>query len=73
MKLYRCKHYEIKEELEDIDLQIEKLKKNGMSILLVEHRIKNVFEIADKVIGLKLGKTYNKKFLTIEQTNEVMV
>lgn len=59
--------------LKDIILQIEKLKIIGICILLVEHRVKNVFDIADKVIGLKLGKIYNENLLTIEQTNEVMV
>ncbi len=58
--------------LKDIILQIEKLNKIGISILLVEHRIKNIFDIADKVIGLKLGKIYHENLLTIEQTNEVM-
>jgi len=59
--------------LKDIILQINKLKEIGISILLVEHRVKNVFDSADKVIGLKLGKIYKEKLLTIEQTNEVMV
>ena len=59
--------------LNDIILQIKKLKDAGMSILLVEHRVKNVFDIADKVIVLKLGKVYKENLLTIEQTNEVMV
>ncbi len=59
--------------LNDILSQIEKLKYLGISVLLVEHRVKNVFDIADKVIGLKLGKIYKENLLTIEQTNEVMV
>lgn len=59
--------------LKNTILQIERLKNVGISILLVEHRIKNVFDIADKVIGIKLGKIYNKNLLTIEQTNEVMI
>ena len=59
--------------LNDIILQIKKLKNIGISILLVEHRVKNVFDIADKVIGLKLGKIFNKQLYSIEQTNEVMV
>ncbi len=59
--------------LNDIILQIKKLKETGISILLVEHRVKNVFDIADKVVGLKLGKIYKEDLLTIEQTNEVMV
>ncbi len=59
--------------LKDIILQIEKLKNIGISILLVEHRVKNVFDIADRVIGLKLGKLFSKQLNSIEQTNEVMV
>ena len=59
--------------LKDIILQIEKLKNIGISILLVEHRVKNVFDVADRVIGLKLGKVFNKQLRSIEQTNEVMV
>ncbi len=59
--------------LNDIILQVIKLKENGISILLVEHRVKNVFDIADKVIGLKLGNVYKEDLLSIEQTNGVMV
>ncbi len=59
--------------LKNITIQIEKLKNIGISILLVEHRIKNIFDIADKVIGLKLGKLFSKQLNSIEQTKEVMV
>lgn len=59
--------------LNDIILQIKKLKSTRISILLVEHRVKNVFDIADKVVGLKLGKIYKEGLFTIEQINEVMV
>lgn len=59
--------------LRDIILQIEELKNIGISILLVEHRIKNISNIADKVIGLKLGRIINENLLTIKQINEVMV
>lgn len=59
--------------LKGIILQIENLKNIGISILLVEHRIRNIFDIADKVIGLKLGKLFSKPLNSIEQTNEVMV
>ncbi len=59
--------------LKDIILQIEKLKNIGLSILLVEHRVKNIFNLGDKVIGLKLGKIFNKNIQAIEQTSEVML
>ena len=59
--------------IKNIIFQIEKLKNIGISIVLVEHRINNVFDIADQVIGLKLGKLFNKQLNSIEQTKEVMV
>ena len=59
--------------LKDIILQLKNLKNIGISILLVEHRVKNVFDIADKVIGLKLGKVFSKQLSSIEHINEVMV
>lgn len=33
-------------------------KKTGITVLLVEHRIKESLQIADRVIGLKLGKVF---------------
>lgn len=59
--------------LNDILVEIQRLKNSGMSILIVEHRIKNVFNIADKVIGLKLGKVFNRELTSVEQINEVML
>jgi branched-chain amino acid transport system ATP-binding protein len=34
-------------------------KKNGISFLIVEHRIKESYVIAQKLVTLKLGKVYN--------------
>ena len=59
--------------LTDIILHLEKLKDIGISVLVIEHRVKNIFDIADKVIGLKLGKVYIKQLNSIEQINEVMI
>jgi ABC-type branched-subunit amino acid transport system ATPase component len=35
-------------------------QKNGITLLIVEHRVKECAAIANKVIGLKLGKVFNE-------------
>lgn len=35
---------------------IEKLKENGMTILMVEHRLRELFRIADRVVVLNFGE-----------------
>lgn len=57
----------------DIIQLLISLKKKGISLLVVEHRVRNVFELADKVIGLKLGRLYDKKIENIKDTEEVML
>lgn len=57
----------------DFVSQINKLKNLGISVLLVEHRVKSVFYIADKVIGIKNGRIFEENLTTIEKTNGVMV
>lgn len=59
--------------LKDIILQLEKLKNIGISVLLVEHRVKVVFELSDSIIGLKLGRLFARNINTVEMTNEVML
>lgn len=34
-------------------------RKNGITILVVEHRVKECLKISNRVIGLKLGKVFN--------------
>ncbi len=49
---------------QNIIFVIENLKKlneiSGMPLLIVEHRVKECVRIANKVIGLKLGKVFNE-------------
>jgi len=59
--------------IEIIVERLKNLKKSGISVILVEHRVKNVFELADKVVGLKLGRVFSKQLHSIEQTNEVIL
>lgn len=42
---------------------LEKLKELGIAMLLVEHRIKTVFHLADRIIELKLGKAREREVL----------
>ena len=37
------------------------LNKDGITFLLVEHKVKESFEMADKIVGLKLGKIVIEK------------
>lgn len=60
---------------------IENLKvlneKNGITLLLVEHRIKECLGIANRIIGLKLGKVYSEMEVNvnfeINQLNSVFI
>ena len=59
--------------LKDIILQLEYIKNMGISILLVEHRFRNILYIANKVIGFKLGKVNAINVLTTSQLKEVLI
>ena len=52
---------------------IGSMKNAGIALIVIEHKIKNIFELADNVIGLKLGKLFKKNINTFELTNEVML
>ncbi len=49
---------------QNITFVIENLKalneKSGITLLIVEHRVKECVRIANKIIGLKLGKVFNE-------------
>jgi ABC-type sugar transport system ATPase subunit len=47
---------------------VNQLKKNGVAIVYVSHRMKEIFEIADKVTVLRDGKKIGTK--SIKETNE---
>lgn len=52
---------------------IEGIKNSQVTLLIVEHRVKNIIGIADKIIGLKLGRIYKDKIISLNQINEVMI
>lgn len=44
----------------DIISQLKRLKNDGISLILVEHRLKDINSLANKVIRLELGKLYKE-------------
>lgn len=51
----------------DIVSKIKWLKNVGISLIVIEHRLKDVFGLADRVIGIKLGRISEEKIYTIEE------
>ncbi len=45
----------------------------GITSLLIEHRIRNIFTISDKVLGLKLGHLHNKPFTSIAEIKHFLL
>ena len=58
---------------DDIITLLDGLKEKRVSLLVVEHRIKKVLALADKVIGLKLGKLFDKNIKMISDIKEIML
>ncbi|MFH1985752.1 MAG: ATP-binding cassette domain-containing protein [Pseudomonadota bacterium] len=58
---------------EDIIQLLIGLKKKGITLLVVEHRVKKVFELADRIIGLKFGRLFNKTIESLNDISEVML
>lgn len=51
----------------DIISKLKWLKNTGISLIIIEHRLKDIFALADRVIGLKLGRLFGEKINTIEE------
>lgn len=54
-------------------LWLDKIRQNGVTILVIEHRIQEFFEFADTVVGLKLGQLYTDKLDTINNIKSFMI
>lgn len=52
-------------------------QQNGITLLIVEHRVKEVSGFANRVIGIKLGKVFNEtqvnQNFNINQLNEIFI
>lgn len=46
---------------------------NGITLLIVEHRVKEVLDFADKVIGLKLGRLNTVPLKNVEQIKSFLI
>lgn len=49
------------------------VKANGTTMVIVEHRVRELIELATKVVGMKLGHLYTKNFNNIDEIKRFMV
>lgn len=52
---------------------LDKIRQNGVTILVIEHRIQEFFKFADTVVGLKLGHLYSVKLDTFNNIKSFMI
>lgn len=49
------------------------IKKNGTTLVLIEHRIKELLNLTDKIIGLRLGHKTEKELKTLEDIKTFLI
>lgn len=52
---------------------IEQLKQKGITLVLVEHKVKEFFSYADIIIGLKFGYLYTDNLNSIDNIKQFMI
>ena len=52
---------------------LKEIKKEGCTMIIVEHRIKDFMNLADRIIGLKLGHLYTDNLRTLDNITKFMV
>lgn len=52
---------------------LNQIKRTGTTLMLIEHRIKELLPLSDRVIGLKLGHEINEELNTIERIKTFLV
>jgi len=52
---------------------LDELKEMGITLLLIEHRIKELFPLADRIIGLQLGHKNKHNLGTLKDIKEIML
>ncbi len=52
---------------------LKEIKEQGTTLILIEHRIKELLQITDRIIGLKLGQQNKQELNTIEQIKIFMI
>ncbi len=61
------------ENIDSLIVYLNEIKEQGTTLVLVEHRIKELFSLADRVIGLKLGELYNNELKSLENIKTFML
>lgn len=52
---------------------LTKLKETNVTMIIVEHKIKEIFDYSDRVVGLKLGRLYTEQLDTLDNIKRFMV
>lgn len=52
---------------------LDEIRNNGVTMLVVEHRIREIFDFADSIVGLKLGQLHTEKLDTIDNIKTFMI
>lgn len=52
---------------------LDKIHQDDTTMVIVEHRVKELINFADRVIGLKLGHLHTEKLKTLDNIKEIMV
>ena len=58
---------------DEVIAHLEKLKNTGITLVIVEQKVKSIFKLADHVIGLKAGRLFGGNILTLADTKRVMI
>lgn len=52
---------------------LAKLKEEKVTLVIVEHKIKELFNFADRIVGLKLGKLHTEQLDTLDNIKHFMI
>ncbi len=52
---------------------LQAIKAQGVTLVLIEHRIKQLIPLADRIVGLKMGRINTEKLDTIESIKTFMI
>lgn len=52
---------------------LKRIKENGTTLMLIEHRIKELLPLADQIIGLKLGHKTDRELKTVEHIKTFLI
>ena len=61
------------QNIETVLRWLNHLKQNGTTLVLIEHRIKELIGLADRIIGLKLGTLTTENLNDLETIKQFLV